>query len=240
MARPLPSAKAIPAASAAAARRRLIARARSVPPVIDEISSGARSGRPRNAVVTSTSARANSGSASWCRRTAPSRRPAARRRPRSGRRRGGAPCGPRSIRTSSERRPRPGRRSPPRWTRCRPTTEPPGLAGGAAFGAALARLAAAKELDAAGLAAAAELDPALVARVLAGTGPARRARAGPAGPRAAAAPDRLPAADRAARPGRLRRAAWTRSTSCPTARPATTLASTCARSTPATRSPRAT
>jgi hypothetical protein len=43
-----------------------------------------------------------------------------------------------------------------------------GTAGGAAFGAALARLAAAKELDAAGLAAAAELDRALVERALAG------------------------------------------------------------------------
>ncbi len=41
-------------------------------------------------------------------------------------------------------------------------------AGGPAFGAALARLAAAKELDPAGLAAAAELDPELVARGLAG------------------------------------------------------------------------
>jgi hypothetical protein len=43
-----------------------------------------------------------------------------------------------------------------------------GTAGGAAFGAALARLAAAKELDAAGLAAAAELELALVAGALAG------------------------------------------------------------------------
>ncbi|HZW52884.1 MAG TPA: hypothetical protein VFF00_02555 [Candidatus Elarobacter sp.] len=43
-----------------------------------------------------------------------------------------------------------------------------GTAGGAAFGAALARLAASKELDAAGLAAAAELDGALVERALAG------------------------------------------------------------------------
>jgi hypothetical protein len=43
-----------------------------------------------------------------------------------------------------------------------------GTAGGAAFGAALARLAAAKELDAAGLAAAAELDRGLVERALAG------------------------------------------------------------------------
>ncbi len=44
-----------------------------------------------------------------------------------------------------------------------------GTAGGPTFGAAVARLAAAKELDAAGLAAAAELDPALVARLIAGT-----------------------------------------------------------------------
>jgi hypothetical protein len=43
-----------------------------------------------------------------------------------------------------------------------------GTAGGAAFGAALAALAAAKELDMAGLAAAAELDPGLVERALAG------------------------------------------------------------------------
>jgi transcriptional regulator with XRE-family HTH domain len=43
-----------------------------------------------------------------------------------------------------------------------------GTAGGAAFGAALARLAAAKELDVAGLAAAAGLDPALLERVVAG------------------------------------------------------------------------
>ncbi|HEY0393618.1 MAG TPA: hypothetical protein VGD01_03905 [Candidatus Elarobacter sp.] len=43
-----------------------------------------------------------------------------------------------------------------------------GTAGGAAFGAALARLAAAKELDAAGLAHTAELEPALVERALAG------------------------------------------------------------------------
>jgi hypothetical protein len=43
-----------------------------------------------------------------------------------------------------------------------------GTAGGPAFGAALARLAAAKELDLAGLAAAAELDQALVERVVAG------------------------------------------------------------------------
>jgi hypothetical protein len=42
------------------------------------------------------------------------------------------------------------------------------MAGGPAFGAALARLAAEKELDPAALAAAAELDPALVERVLAG------------------------------------------------------------------------
>ncbi len=44
-----------------------------------------------------------------------------------------------------------------------------GTAGGPAFGAAVARLAAAKDMDAAGLAAAAELDPALVAGVIAGT-----------------------------------------------------------------------
>jgi hypothetical protein len=43
-----------------------------------------------------------------------------------------------------------------------------GTAGGAAFGAALARLAAAKDLDVAGLAAAAELDAALLERVVAG------------------------------------------------------------------------
>ncbi|GAC1571029.1 MAG: hypothetical protein NVS3B7_00590 [Candidatus Elarobacter sp.] len=43
-----------------------------------------------------------------------------------------------------------------------------GTAGGPAFGAALARLAAAKEMDVAGLAAAAELDAALVERVVAG------------------------------------------------------------------------
>jgi hypothetical protein len=43
-----------------------------------------------------------------------------------------------------------------------------GTAGGPAFGAALARIAAEKEMDAAGLAAAAELDPALVERVIAG------------------------------------------------------------------------
>jgi hypothetical protein len=43
-----------------------------------------------------------------------------------------------------------------------------GTAGGPAFGAALARLAAEKEMDAAALAAAAELDPALLERVLAG------------------------------------------------------------------------
>ena len=43
-----------------------------------------------------------------------------------------------------------------------------GTAGGPAFGAALARLAAAKDLDVPGLAAAAELDPALLARVVAG------------------------------------------------------------------------
>jgi hypothetical protein len=44
-----------------------------------------------------------------------------------------------------------------------------GTAGGRAFGAAVARLAAAKDMDAAGLAAAAELEPALVAGVIAGT-----------------------------------------------------------------------
>jgi hypothetical protein len=43
-----------------------------------------------------------------------------------------------------------------------------GTAGGAAFGAALPRLAAAKDLDLAGLAAAAALDPALLERVIAG------------------------------------------------------------------------
>ena len=43
-----------------------------------------------------------------------------------------------------------------------------GTAGGAEFGAALLRLGAAKELDAAGLAAAAELDPALLDRVIVG------------------------------------------------------------------------
>ena len=43
-----------------------------------------------------------------------------------------------------------------------------GTAGGAAFGAALLRLAAAKDLDLAGLAAAAELDATLVERVVAG------------------------------------------------------------------------
>jgi hypothetical protein len=43
-----------------------------------------------------------------------------------------------------------------------------GTAGGSAFGAALLRLAAAKELDAAGLAGAAELDPAVLERVIAG------------------------------------------------------------------------
>jgi hypothetical protein len=44
-----------------------------------------------------------------------------------------------------------------------------GTAGGPAFGAALVRLGAEKELDLAGLAAAAELDPALLERVAAGT-----------------------------------------------------------------------
>lgn len=44
-----------------------------------------------------------------------------------------------------------------------------GSAGGPAFGAAVARLAAAKDMDAAALAAAAELDPALVAGVIDGT-----------------------------------------------------------------------
>ena len=48
-----------------------------------------------------------------------------------------------------------------------------GTAGGAAFGAALERLAAAKEMDAGALAAAAELDDALVTSLLAG-----QARAG--------------------------------------------------------------
>ena len=43
-----------------------------------------------------------------------------------------------------------------------------GTAGGASFGAALTRLAAEKQMDAAALAAAAELDGELVARVLAG------------------------------------------------------------------------
>jgi len=43
-----------------------------------------------------------------------------------------------------------------------------GTAGGTAFGAALTRLAAAKDLDPAGLAAAAELDPELVTGILAG------------------------------------------------------------------------
>jgi transcriptional regulator with XRE-family HTH domain len=43
-----------------------------------------------------------------------------------------------------------------------------GTAGGRAFGEALRTLAAAKELDLAGLAAAAELDPALLERVVAG------------------------------------------------------------------------
>jgi len=45
-----------------------------------------------------------------------------------------------------------------------------GTAGGAAFGAALLRLAAAKELDLAGLAAAAAIDVALLERVAAGDG----------------------------------------------------------------------
>jgi hypothetical protein len=44
-----------------------------------------------------------------------------------------------------------------------------GSAGGPAFGAAVARLAAAKDMDAAALAAVAELDAALVAGVIAGT-----------------------------------------------------------------------
>jgi hypothetical protein len=43
-----------------------------------------------------------------------------------------------------------------------------GTAGGTAFGAAVGRLAAAKELDVAGLAAAAELDPGEVAELVAG------------------------------------------------------------------------
>ena len=43
-----------------------------------------------------------------------------------------------------------------------------GTAGGPAFGAALERIAAEKELDAAALAAAAEVDPALLERLLAG------------------------------------------------------------------------
>ena len=43
-----------------------------------------------------------------------------------------------------------------------------GTAGGAAFGAALVRAAAAKDLDLAGLAAAADFDPALLERVVAG------------------------------------------------------------------------
>ncbi|GAC1659805.1 MAG: hypothetical protein NVS4B13_05810 [Candidatus Elarobacter sp.] len=43
-----------------------------------------------------------------------------------------------------------------------------GTAGGAGFGAALVRLAAAKELDLTGLAAAADLDPGLLAAVAAG------------------------------------------------------------------------
>jgi hypothetical protein len=43
-----------------------------------------------------------------------------------------------------------------------------GTAGGAAFGAALVRLAAGKDMDVAGLAAAAELEPALLERVVAG------------------------------------------------------------------------
>ena len=62
-----------------------------------------------------------------------------------------------------------------------------GTAGGAAFGAALQRLAAAKELDLAGLADAAELDPGFVERIVAG-----QARAG------------LPALARLARAVRLR------------------------------------
>jgi transcriptional regulator with XRE-family HTH domain len=58
-----------------------------------------------------------------------------------------------------------------------------GTAGGPAFGAAIARLAAAKELEVAALAAAAELDPALVAQIVSGAarvavpGMARLARA---------------------------------------------------------------
>ena len=44
-----------------------------------------------------------------------------------------------------------------------------GTAGGATFGAALARLAAAKEMDAEALARAAELDPSFVAALFAGT-----------------------------------------------------------------------
>ena len=70
-----------------------------------------------------------------------------------------------------------------------------GTAGGPAFGAALARLAAAKDLDAAALAGAAELDPGLVAGIVAG-----RERAG------------LPVLARLARALRLRPVAFLQQT----------------------------
>ena len=63
-----PTPTATPHASAARARRRLICAPRSTPPVMHEITSGARTGRPSRVARASTSSRSSSGSAWWTRR----------------------------------------------------------------------------------------------------------------------------------------------------------------------------
>jgi hypothetical protein len=63
-----PTPMARPSACAAAARLRLTLRARSKPPVIDEIKIGARSRLPRKVVLRSISSISNSGSALWTKR----------------------------------------------------------------------------------------------------------------------------------------------------------------------------
>src|SRR5580658_9209133 len=149
----------MPAASAPRARRRLISAARSVPPVIDEITSGARSGRPRNVVATSTSASAISGSASWRRRT-PSQPASSREATSSCRQTSRWRLFRASVDSAIA-----GQASAPRLAITSPMDSSPpaydgtlGTAGGPAFGAALPALAAAPELD-----------PALLAAVVAGS-----------------------------------------------------------------------
>jgi len=170
----------------AAGEPRLISAARAVPPVIDEIRSGARSGSPRTR-CRRRRRRARSPAAPRAVTAPPANRASAARRHRHpGRRRGVAICAARSIRH--------GRREGVRaatgdhlpdgdWsTGLRRAS---GTAG-RAVGAALLRLAGSKDLEVAELAAAADLDAAQLGRVIAGEERLASRCAGAAGARTGA------------------------------------------------------